>query len=73
MGANIVPSEVVEVGWNEEYIVAKQIDNGKNYFWIIQVDNWEVTGPLNQSDFNKQKYDFIKDIKLIEVDGLDKN
>lgn len=70
-GANLVPAEVVEVGWNDEYIIAKQKDSSDTYyFWVIEIDNKEVTGPLNESDFADKKEEFGYDVQLIEVQDL---
>jgi len=75
-GANIVPAEVIEVGWDEEYIIARQMKGEQNYsFWIIQIDNGQVTGPLNDSAFinKKEEYGINSDITMKKVQDLINN
>ena len=66
-----IPAKVVETGWNERFILAKQqllknrgdfpSDNfqvpnpGKYQFWIIDVLNTNRVGPLNEKTFNEQR------------------
>lgn len=67
---NIVPPKVVEVVWNDDYILAKQLelvidpnshnkylipDNKKDFYWIIVTESDEVFGPLTFEQFNTMK------------------
>ncbi|KAB2332783.1 DUF3997 domain-containing protein [Bacillus mesophilum] len=73
-GPEVVPAEVVEVGWNEKYIIAKQQQGAKNEnFWIIEIETENVIGPLNNENFtNKQAEYGIEDISLKKVQELEK-
>lgn len=68
-GANAVPAEVTEVGWNDDYILAKQMKGEKNHaYWIIQLSNDQVIGPLNEESFSEKKDEFgLSDIALKKV------
>ncbi|MGD6942365.1 DUF3997 domain-containing protein [Cytobacillus gottheilii] len=75
-GADVVPAEVIEVGWNEEYIIAKQRKGKESKsFWIIKIESGKVTGPLNTENFmsKKEEYSIDEDISLIKVQDLDKD
>ncbi|MGN7410915.1 DUF3997 domain-containing protein [Sporosarcina sp. SAFN-010] len=75
-GANVVPAEVTEVGWNDEYIIAKQVKGEKNHsFWIIQIDNGKITGPLNKSNLidKKEEYGIPSGLTLKKVQELINN
>lgn len=67
---DIVPPKVVEVAWNEDYILAKQLelvidpnshnnipipDDKKDFYWIIVTESGEVFGPLTFEQFNTKK------------------
>ncbi len=69
-GKAVIPAKVMEAGWNDKYIIVKQVDlikdpesdNGmeipdeKNYhFWILEIKNGKVIGPLDDVDFTKKK------------------
>ncbi|GKV70339.1 hypothetical protein NCCP2716_28370 [Sporosarcina sp. NCCP-2716] len=71
-GANAVPAEVTEVGWNDDYILAKQMKGEKNHaYWIIQLSNDHVTGPLSDSSFSEKKEEpGLSDITLKSVSDL---
>ncbi|MEH6944856.1 DUF3997 domain-containing protein [Bacillus sp. JJ722] len=86
-GATIIPAKVTEVGWNDKYIIAKQINlvkdsksnNGSEIpdeqdyqFWIIQIENGKVTGPLDDSGLTKKKeeYEISDDFVLKGVQDL---
>lgn len=73
--SKIVPAEVIEIGWNDDYIIAKQLTNQKEHnFWIIDVEKEQVIGPLNELDFigKKKEYGINNDIVLKEVKYLNK-
>ncbi len=64
-----VPAKVTEVGWNDDYILAKQMKGEKNHaYWIIQLSNDYVTGPLSDSSFSEKKEELrLSDITLKNV------
>jgi hypothetical protein len=72
-GANIIPAKVTEVGWNDEYIIAKQInleqdsksnngyeipDTQDYHFWIIEIESGKVTGPLDDLGLIEKKKEY---------------
>jgi hypothetical protein len=66
----IVPSKVVEIAWNDRFILAKQQEMepgrlhvatpAKFYYWIIDMVQTNKLGPFSEDEFKK---------KLV-VDGL---
>lgn len=69
-GAYKIPAKVTEVGWDEKYIIAKQInmvedpksDNGveisdeqESFYWILNTENDVAIGPLSETDFSTKK------------------
>ncbi|WP_042351613.1 DUF3997 domain-containing protein [Bacillus massiliigorillae] len=89
-GKAIIPTKVIEAGWNNQYIIAKQVElmkdpkrnNGmeipdeKNYhYWILEIKNGKVTGPLDDADFTKKKqeYQIFDDVVLKSVGDLERN
>lgn len=69
IGSTVVPTKVDKVGWNEKYIIAKQISDKESY-WIVIVDSTEAIGPLSERDFLKWKEKHDKSDK-IKLRGLD--
>jgi hypothetical protein len=85
-----VPAKVTDVWWNDEYIVAKQIvlmtdenNNGhppKNpstndfYYWLIDVNNHQVLGPLNEKELENEadKLGLSEKITLTPIINLKK-
>lgn len=72
-GADVIPAKVIEAAWNENYILAKQLDliedpNNQNgyqipdstseYFWIIELQSNTVIGPLTEKEFQNKKHEF---------------
>lgn len=74
-GETVIPTKVLEVGWNNNFIIAKQEDisiNKKNY-WIINIELNEIEGPLESQDFEKKLLDYnIKEIELLKIEDLKK-
>lgn len=65
-----VPSYVVEVAWNEDFILAQR-RSGENQsisFYIIDVNSETVYGPLSEEEFSKYKEQFK--IALSESDWV---
>lgn len=69
-GSPVVPAKVVQVAWDETYIVAKQLgltqdpnrttsyeipDETKVYYWILNIKTKEIHGPLGQEDYEHKK------------------
>lgn len=74
-GAPLIPTKVVEVGWDEKYILAKQLglkndpkstngyqipDELKVSYWIIESITKKVFGPMDEREFNIKK----KELKI---------
>jgi len=69
----IIPEKVIKLGWNNQYVVAKQetlerrspenpadtymIPAGTFAFWILNTEIPKVYGPLNSQEFDKLKKD----------------
>lgn len=89
--------QVIELDFNDEYIIARSIptykvdeQNFSNFsekekyiesipeedyeFWIIQVENEMVYGPLNEDEFNKKRKETSvpESMKLKELDSYKK-
>lgn len=83
-----VPAKVSDVWWNEEYIVAKQIvlvADERGYeqppeqpslddfqYWLIDVHNHQVLGPLNEKELEYEidKLGLTEKISLTPIDKL---
>ncbi len=59
-GIQVVPPMVFAYGWNDDFIIAKRLpaDYGKitsstTHWYIIQVHNGKVYGPLNEGEFQR--------------------
>lgn len=76
-GPNIIPARVVAVGWDDNYIIAKQkviaSENEFNY-WVLAIETGVSEGPFNKKDFQRKKEDYkiVEDVKLINVEDLKK-
>lgn len=74
-GERVVPTKIVEVGWNSDFIICKQenLNNQELYYWIININDKKVTGPINyekfQEEINAKK---INNIKLQKIEDLRK-
>jgi len=59
----VIPPTVYSVGWDEHFIIAKQhpndashhIDKSVTNFYILQVSNGTVTGPLVEVAFTRER------------------
>lgn len=70
---NVIPSKVVEVGWDADYIIAKQQDYPKNefYYWILNINEEYVEGPFILSEFQEKSIEYgISDLELKSVDDI---
>ncbi len=67
-----VPAKIVEIAWDDIYIIAKQIEEKSDpnnpessitnrqseYYWIIDMNNNRRFGPYNEKQFQEQKEAF---------------
>ncbi|MCX6927967.1 MAG: DUF3997 domain-containing protein [Verrucomicrobia bacterium] len=59
----VIPATVYAVGWNEQFIIAKQnpagpshtVDKTATHFYILKVSDGSVTGPINESAFGAER------------------
>ncbi|MBD8501227.1 DUF3997 domain-containing protein [Paenibacillus arenosi] len=70
-GSPVVGTKVVQVGWNEDYIVAKQVglkldpnatnehmmilDDSRTNFYILDLNNKKKYGPLHETSYAEQR------------------
>ncbi|MGN7479199.1 DUF3997 domain-containing protein [Solibacillus silvestris] len=69
-GPEVIPSEVTEVNWDDNYILVKQLGlmndpNSSNgyqipnkedeHFWILEFKSGKVFGPLDEDNFVEKK------------------
>lgn len=74
-GEDLIPSKVVEVGWNNRFIYCKQIEPSteEDYYWILNIDSEEIEGPLEYDEFVSKLGEYsIGEIELKEVESLRK-
>lgn len=86
-GENLIPTEVIEVGWNQHYLVAKQRDisnlegkeledlnKGTMYYWILHMDSGKTDGPLNYDELmdKKMEYTISDAIEMVEASELNR-
>lgn len=87
-GEGNIPCTVVEHVWDRYFILAKQIaqsdcfwsqgrdikqEVGHTYFWIIEVDNEKVIGPLDKKAyFNERRKSNVPEDLVLEIDLTDK-
>jgi hypothetical protein len=66
--AGEVPSTVAEVGWDENYIIAKRTTSSmmSPEIWLINKVEQRTIGPLSQSQF-KQQVEKIPDLQKIKL------
>ncbi|MGW6379949.1 DUF3997 domain-containing protein [Peribacillus butanolivorans] len=69
-GSPIIPTEVTEIAWDENYIMAKQVelkedpesengyeipDEESYHFWIVEIETGKATGPLDEQSFMEKR------------------
>ena len=79
----IIPAKVVEIAWNDEYIIAKQYDlkdendyNGykipdetKENYWILNMEERKRIGPLSKEEFSDKLFELeLSGLKLKDVE-----
>ncbi|MBU9713694.1 DUF3997 domain-containing protein [Evansella tamaricis] len=72
-GSEIIPAKVTEVGWDENYIIAKQvkltqdknrennykIPDEQNYqYWILSIETGDLTGPLDEGRLTDKRKEY---------------
>lgn len=89
VGIPMIPEKVVEIAWDDTFILAKQQglkkkSEGSTYmipdekvirYWIINAKENSVYGPFESDDFNKKRKELkISDsLKLKDVDSYNKS
>lgn len=86
-GPEVIPTKVTEMAWDDNYILLKQLglmddpnsSNGyqipnKNdeHFWILEIENGKVFGPLNKDNFAEKKHELgiLESVKLKKIEDL---
>ena len=79
---NYIPCDVVELDYNDSYIIAKQqyfsdcyqkykggrkLEEGNYYYWIIKISNDSLIGPLTKAEFKQT----IEEMKIPDKLRLD--
>ena len=69
-GPEVIPVKIIEVAWDDNYILAKQLglvndpdrndgsqipDNKDVNFWILEIGSGKVFGPLDELNFIEKK------------------
>lgn len=69
-GSPVIPSKVIQVGWDEQYILAKQVglkqdpdkeyydkipDETYEYFWINDTETNDIFGPMFEEQYINKK------------------
>lgn len=73
-GTPVIPSKIIEVGWDDDYVLAKQVENQKEYYWIIDVKTEKALGPLKNDVFLEKREEFKipNTVKLKKLDEYEK-
>ena len=50
-----VEEEVIGIAWNNDFILAEQKINNNSNYWIIDVKNNKIYGPLNTASFDTKR------------------
>ena len=74
-GEGVISSHVYAVGFNNNFIIAKQYPKTKNFvhrnktnYFIIEVRKGNIIGPINKNAFEKKRRELkIDDIKFITL------
>lgn len=81
-GDNYIPCDIVDYDYNDSYIIAKQqyysdcyqgyqgertLEKGSYYYWIIQISNDSLIGPLTKSEFEVTR----RELKITDKLQLD--
>ena len=72
-GSDVIPTKVTGVAWDDNYILAKQLDlvndpkssngyqipnNDDVHFWILEIKSGKIFGPLDEVAFLEKKNEF---------------
>jgi len=60
----IVEGNITGIAWDDDFILAEQIKDGKKNYWIIDVKNNKIYGPLSEPDFNAKGKELKTNSKL---------
>ena len=84
----IIPAKVIEIDWNDRYIIAKQAglkvessnsnyeipDPTKIYYWILDTNEMKRYGPYSENEFNNKLIEFkLTDLRLKDVESYRNN
>ena len=69
-GQFLIEPTISEVNWNHSYLVAKRKHEGKFDYWIIELENEEIYGPLSEIGYSNMKKDLNIDIELKPIDDF---
>lgn len=72
-GETIIPTKIIEAGWNNDVIVCKQenVNTKEINYWIINIHDGETIGPIDHQKFEEElKAKRVTDIKLEKVELL---
>src|SRR6185312_2404831 len=53
--SQIIPSEVVEIAWDNSFILAKQQDSSRFNYWILDLKGPTLLGPFADEDFRTKR------------------
>ncbi len=66
----IVPENVIEIAWDDNYILAVQEYNLDSNYWIIDISSSDVYGPLSSEEYNDKtvSLDIDDDFQFVNPD-----
>lgn len=70
LNETIIDGDIVKIGWDDSFICAIQSKENIDNYWIIDVMNNNIIGPLNENDFKNKKMELgiSEKIKLKKTD-----
>lgn len=63
-GQYLIEPTITEVNWNQSYLVAKRKHENKFEYWIIELENEEIYGPLSEIGYSNMKKELNIDLEL---------
>ena len=60
----IVEGNVTGIAWDEDFILAEQTKDDNKSYWIIDVKNNKIYGPIKEKDFNEKRKELKINTKL---------
>lgn len=70
--STIVPSKVIEVYSDENYIAAKQVTSNNDNYWIVNLKNDTVYGRLNEDEFDEKLQELNVKVDFKSIDKFKK-